>query len=240
MPSPAGSRWQERVVDRSLQHAAQQSLDRGRSIIAVATALLARPEADFTVQEVAEGAEMSLRTFYRHFGGKDDLLLALFEEYVVAYAAYLGAEADRFEDPLDRLGAAVHRAVSLPLTTAGDGTSTAVDPGVGVGLCRLHLRLSAGDSAKVSAAQQPVCALFERLVGDAVAAGALPVCDPAAAAYSIVSSTVALLISRTLDDEHGRRLPTPAEHLRFCLRGLGADPTQDWSARLDTIVARRR
>jgi AcrR family transcriptional regulator len=35
---------------------------------------------DFTVQEVVDRSRQSLRSFYQHFDGKHELLLALFED----------------------------------------------------------------------------------------------------------------------------------------------------------------
>jgi AcrR family transcriptional regulator len=37
---------------------------------------------DFTVQELIERSKTSLRSFYQHFSGKEELLLALFEEII--------------------------------------------------------------------------------------------------------------------------------------------------------------
>ena len=42
---------------------------------------------DFTVQEVVERSGQSLRSFYQHFDGKHELLLALFEESVLVHRA---------------------------------------------------------------------------------------------------------------------------------------------------------
>ena len=47
------------------------------------------PGKDFTVQEVVERSGQSLRLFYQYFGGKHELLLALFEESVRSTTEFL-------------------------------------------------------------------------------------------------------------------------------------------------------
>ena len=47
---------------------------------------------DFTVQDIVDRSGLSLRSFYKHFGGKDELLLALFEELLADFAADLRAD----------------------------------------------------------------------------------------------------------------------------------------------------
>ncbi len=56
---------------------------------------------DFTVRQVVDRADVALQTFYRHFGNKDELLLAMLEES-------MRAAAERFlafpsEDPVEHL-----------------------------------------------------------------------------------------------------------------------------------------
>ena len=62
-----------------------------------------RPGKDFTVQEVVERSGQSLRSFYQYFGGKHELLLALFEESVRSTAEHLEQKIAEEDDPLERL-----------------------------------------------------------------------------------------------------------------------------------------
>ena len=50
---------------------------------------------EFTVQEVVERSGQSLRSFYQYFGGKQELLLALFEESVRSTADHLARQGRR-------------------------------------------------------------------------------------------------------------------------------------------------
>jgi hypothetical protein len=79
--------WRSRILTRSLERATQRSLDRASAFIQAAKSLLDEEgAAGFTVQQVADLAGQSLRSFYQHFSSKDDLLLALFEEDLVVHA----------------------------------------------------------------------------------------------------------------------------------------------------------
>ncbi|HEX3705814.1 MAG TPA: TetR/AcrR family transcriptional regulator [Mycobacteriales bacterium] len=58
---------------------------------------------DFTVQEVIERSGQSLRSFYQHFDGKYELLLALFEDAVHTAAIDLRAVVAESSSPIDGL-----------------------------------------------------------------------------------------------------------------------------------------
>jgi AcrR family transcriptional regulator len=71
-------------------------------IIDAAWALIEEDEIiDFTVRQVVDRAGVALQTFYRYFGNKDELLLAMFEESMRrAAASFVDLPLG---DPLDRL-----------------------------------------------------------------------------------------------------------------------------------------
>src|SRR5436305_13834521 len=93
------SRWRARALDRSLEPAATRSMERLERLLAATRDLTdATEDASFTVVEVAERAGVSLKSFYRSFTGKDDLLLALLEEDSRAGAAMVRAALDRTAD----------------------------------------------------------------------------------------------------------------------------------------------
>src|SRR2546429_3547506 len=80
MSEPA---WRERAVSRSLTAARSRAEQRVQGFLDAAFALIDnKGTTDFTIQEVIDGSQQPLRAFYQHFDGKDELLLALFEETV--------------------------------------------------------------------------------------------------------------------------------------------------------------
>jgi AcrR family transcriptional regulator len=58
---------------------------------------------EFTVQEVIERSGQSLRSFYQHFNGKYELLLALFEDAVHTAGAQMREAVAESDDPMQRL-----------------------------------------------------------------------------------------------------------------------------------------
>ena len=57
----------------------------------------------FTVQDVVDRSKLSLRSFYQTFASKDDLLLALFEEYVATAAAWQREPMAKHDDPIEQI-----------------------------------------------------------------------------------------------------------------------------------------
>ena len=98
------SGWQQRALDRSLVEAKRRALDKSNGFVNAAMALLDETGAlNFTVQDVVDRSKLSLRSFYQTFASKDDLLLALFEEYVAAAAEWQRDRMAKHDDPVDQI-----------------------------------------------------------------------------------------------------------------------------------------
>src|SRR6201997_2534437 len=68
---------------------------RAERFIKTAVAILGETgRTDFTVQEVVARSKTSLRAFYQHFSGKDELLLALFDRTIAQSARTWRAETN--------------------------------------------------------------------------------------------------------------------------------------------------
>src|SRR3954465_7466038 len=75
--------WRERAVSRSLNAARSRAEARVQRFLDAAFELIdEKRSTEFTIQEVVERSKQSLRGFYEYFDGKDELVLALFEETV--------------------------------------------------------------------------------------------------------------------------------------------------------------
>ena len=98
----------EQAVARSLFTARARAENRLQRFLDAALELMNEGDrdADFTVHEVVERSGQSLRLFYQYFGGKHELLLALFEESVRSTAD----SARRISQETDALGR-IHRFV---------------------------------------------------------------------------------------------------------------------------------
>src|SRR5262245_60199405 len=67
----------------------------------------------FTIQQLVEEAAVALQTFYRHFSGKDQLLLALLERSIAEFCAELRDATGDVDDPVERLRVYVTRPLGL-------------------------------------------------------------------------------------------------------------------------------
>jgi AcrR family transcriptional regulator len=98
------SGWQQRALDRSLVEAKRRALDKSNGFVRAAMALLDETGTlTFTVQDVVDRSQLSLRGFYQAFASKDDLLLALFEEYIAGAAAFQQSRMAKYDDPIDQI-----------------------------------------------------------------------------------------------------------------------------------------
>jgi AcrR family transcriptional regulator len=152
LPESEPSAWQARALDRSLSDVRAQSMERLSQFVAAARALAEQTgTSTFTVQQVVADSGQSLKTFYRYFAGKDDLLVALLEEDVAVGALFLRALIDEHDDPADRIREWV---VGLfGLMSSGDQGYVAV-------LVREHQRLTETRPQEMEVAIGPFLALL--------------------------------------------------------------------------------
>jgi AcrR family transcriptional regulator len=100
--------WKQRAVERSTRAMQLRAEQRVQRFLDSAQAIMAdKGTTDFTVQEVVDRSRQSLRSFYQHFDGKHELLLALFEDALSRTAVQIRVAADEVDTPLARLEAAV-------------------------------------------------------------------------------------------------------------------------------------
>ena len=100
------SHWQRRAMDRAMGEARTKALARSSKFLTTALELLEETgSVEFTLQNVVDRSELSLRAFYQHFGSKDELLLALFEELLRQFVDDIEADISTIDDPFDRLEA---------------------------------------------------------------------------------------------------------------------------------------
>jgi AcrR family transcriptional regulator len=95
--------WRDRAVERSTRAARERAAVRIQQFMDAAREIIEeKGSTEFSVQQVVERSKQSLRGFYQYFDGKQELLLALFEEEMdEAVARVRTVTADG--DPLDRL-----------------------------------------------------------------------------------------------------------------------------------------
>ncbi|MDR3650832.1 MAG: TetR/AcrR family transcriptional regulator [Acidimicrobiales bacterium] len=119
----------------------------------------------FTVTQVVGAAGTSLKSFYRCFSGKDELLVALFEDDARRGAAALVSMVDVEADPLERLRIVV---VGLFRFLTVDGRLP-----YAAALVREHLRLAESRPDQLRGVLHPFVGVFEDAVTAAQGCGSV-------------------------------------------------------------------
>lgn len=100
------SSWQERTIERRLSSARARALARSSRFLATALELVEESgKADFTIQTLIDRSNLSLRAFYQHFAGKEELMLALYENVTSQFTENIRQEVAAAEGPMEQLEA---------------------------------------------------------------------------------------------------------------------------------------
>jgi AcrR family transcriptional regulator len=89
-----------------------QNEHRRRLLDAMAEAVAHKGYADTTIADLASGARVSRRTFYEHFGSKEECLIALYEAASRQALSVLRDAIDPAHDPLTQAERALHAYLS--------------------------------------------------------------------------------------------------------------------------------
>jgi AcrR family transcriptional regulator len=204
---------------RSLDAAHARAEARVQEFLEAAYSLIdERGSADFTIREVVDKSGQSVRAFYQCFEGKDELLLALFEDSVLEQADDLRKTVEDESDSLARL-----RAFTVRLYDWCEPSDSKRKPGRHQHhpIAEFAVRLSTVDPARAELAMRPVSQLLQELLDDAVAAGAIRSTDTERAAV-IVKQLVMYSWFRNRTGVGASIRISADEIWDFCLHGLGA------------------
>jgi AcrR family transcriptional regulator len=225
-PGEHGSQWEQRSATRVLEAGRDQLLARSRRIVEAAYAMLEDGELDdLTIRALLKKTGLSRRAFYERFGGKDELMLAVFEHTIRLATQHLERQVARLADPLERLELIVNTIV-LGKSTPRSARSPAAGRR-GAAMSREHLRLAQSHPAELQAALCPLLELMAQQLAEGVKQGTLRAGDPARLAsflYNLVSTTVhtELLAHEVPDPAHTALL---AKDLwLFCRRAIVREP----------------
>ncbi|MET8211452.1 TetR/AcrR family transcriptional regulator [Streptomyces sp. NPDC005373] len=209
---PAPPAWRQRAVERSTRAAKLRAEQRIERFLDAAQELITeKGTTDFTVQEVVERSKQSLRSFYQHFDGKHELLLALFEDALSRSADEIRAATATKKKPLDRLRTAVDLLYKSSQPRPNQQSPLFTD---------FAMQLLATHPAQVATAHIPLLDLFTELVEQAVESGDAHAPKPRRVA-SLVMQT-AMFTAQTPGIPTGSKSTpvTGKEVWEFCLGGL--------------------
>ena len=169
-----GTTWREQAVARSLDSARTRAENRVQRFLDAALELMDHGSTkDFTVQEVVERSGQSLRSFYQYFGGKHELLLALFEEAIRTTAGVLREKTDEIDDPGERLHRFVVEYYLICRPPAKKGAKKAPTPTPSPVLVEFAQQLLTAHPTEAASAFVPLVSLFEEILDGAAKAGAI-------------------------------------------------------------------
>jgi len=230
---PEGPTRREQAVARSLDSARIRAEGRVQRFLDAAMELFnSRPGRDFTVQEVVERSGQSLHSFYQYFGGKHELLLALFEEQVRATTDRLREVIAQEDDPLERLHSFVVAYYRLCRPT-DDGTPTPESGATGsrrrtpLGMAEFAQQLLTEHPKEAARVFSPLVAVFEEVLDGATEAGAVrsglrsgPIVGIVLEVimFNTFSSTIGGMSLRSEDGDSAEDL------WNLILHGIGTDP----------------
>jgi AcrR family transcriptional regulator len=163
--------WRDQAVARSLDSARSRAETRVQRFLDAAIELMNEGAAgkEFTVQEVVERSGQSLRSFYQYFGGKHELLLALFEESVRSAAEFLQKQMAEEDDALERLHRfVVEYYVLCRPSRKGKPSKKAAGPTPMI--IEVAQQLLIAHPAEAARAFVPIVSLFGDVLDDAAAA----------------------------------------------------------------------
>lgn len=216
VPSEDEPAWKQRAVERSTRAAKQRAEQRVQRFLDAAQSLITREgTTDFTVQQVVEASNQSLRSFYQHFDGKHELLLALFEDALRRATEQIRAAASLSEDPLDRVRIAVQLlfALSRPDPAAARPLFTDFAP-----------RLLISHPAEVRGAHAPLLALLTELLTEASEASRLRTgVSPRRAAALTMQTVMFVAQGAVVSDTDDLPVISAEEIWEFVSKGFAGD-----------------
>jgi len=169
---PPGPSRRDAAVARSIDPARVRVEKRLQRFLDAALELVSGADGrDFTVQEVVERSGQSLRSFYQNFGGKHELLLALFEESVRASAEHLRSLIADETDPLARLRLFTIEYYVLCAPLPGDPPVPKAAPAGAI--AEFAQRLLTEHPKEAARAYLPLVVLVEELLVGATAVGSV-------------------------------------------------------------------
>lgn len=207
--------WRQRAVSRSLTAARSRAEQRIQRFLDAAFELIdEKGTTEFTIQEVIDRSKQSLRGFYQYFDGKDELILALFEETVRESIEDYEAALEGVTDPLDRL-----RTFVIRLHEWCDPSERKRGSHNRVPISEFTTQLAVAHADRVTTTLAPISRMMHTLVEDAAAAGVIDVADTRRTATMITQVVMFSWFGNRI--VRNPRLKVDSQHIwDFCLHGL--------------------
>ena len=208
--------WAERAAERSpkVRRSRARGVEQARSIVEAAQRLIAVKGSAFTTQDLVREAGIALKTFYRYFGGKDQLILAVIENMVDESSERFREAAERMEDPVERIQFYISSVIGQ---LAGQEI-----PSEGARfLAAEHWRLLSVYPVEIAQASHSYTELLQEEIEAATAAGLLHPADPAYASWLLTQLVRAVFHSYSFVPPKESPEEIAQKLWAFCATGLG-------------------
>jgi AcrR family transcriptional regulator len=203
-------RWKRRSVERSLERARSEAEKRSARFVDTARELVEESGGgEFTIQNLVDRMGVSTRTFYQHFSGKDDLIVAMFEDAQRDSVRALRTIVEAWTDPVARLRAFITARYSSVRPTPLQRL-----------LVHHHFELQESHPDELRYAMRPVLDFLRELVEDAAAAGHLRSADHDRTAGLLLQTITASNQAQVLRSNIVGDAPTADEVADMCLHGI--------------------
>jgi uncharacterized protein (TIGR00369 family) len=198
-------------------------LTRGDRFIKTAVDILGETgRTDFTVQEVVARSKTSLRAFYQHFSGKDELLLALFDRTIAQSVRIWRAETTGL-DSTSALKFLIDRISQQPESTTQDSLNRA--------LSLYNQHLAETRPREYAGVLFPLHQLIRDIVGQGITEGVFnPGLDVGAAAAIVMQTVMGAQRLHWLGTELNGIPVDDGQLYDFCSRALGIRDTEEETA----------
>lgn len=187
-----------------------------QALLAAAHRLVLERGENFTTQELIKEADVALQTFYRHFGGKDQLLIAVVGDLITGHCESLAARAATLDDPVERLHFHVTETLAV---LAGDRGA----PGARF-MTAQHWRLHQAYPEELAEATRPFAALVQGELEAARDAGLLTPNDPERDAWIINKLVMAVFHHYAFAGDDVAAATVADDVWQFCLGAVGGRP----------------
>ncbi len=186
-----------------------------RSIMHVAYDLIGRNGPRGTsVHDILRQAGLSTRSFYRHWSGKDELVLAMYRNDSDRVTGALRRAVAAAGSPFDALEAWIDESLAVVYDARKRRHAVALSSGEAAGAEGFGRAFTEG-----AAAQR---AVLVDVLRAGRATGVFPAADPDADAHAIQAIVADHIRARLQDERAGSRAEALAHTLDFCSRALGA------------------
>ena len=191
------------------------------ALLAAAHRLVLERGENFTTQELIKEADVALQTFYRHFGGKDQIMLAVLGDLIRGHCESLAERGEGIEDPVEQL----HYYITGTLSSLGQAGAAGARF-----MTSQHWRLHQEFPHELAAATKPFADLVQGVLETAREAGRLSPRDPERDAW-MINRLVMSVFHHYAFAEDDPSVETVAEEVwLFCLGAVGGVATSSAKA----------